>query len=197
MWHLSLSRTSVGTDVAAVTLCAGSCRRRTLKSVSLSFQSLTPRRSFPRPLCRVWPPHQEPSLEATAKRDATPLVRQKNAAFFFQFYVVVFSNAILFLHPSCFTSRSRSDGRRTQLTMEKDSSSVQLQLRAKHPKERCKVRGRHLHLRQSRYCRCNSKARRRSPKTWWQCSEALLCPTRSRRRGSPWRVGQNSLLISA
>ncbi len=56
-------------------LYAGSCRRRTLRSVLLSFQSLTQRRSFLRPLCRVWPPHQEPSWEATAGRDATPPVR--------------------------------------------------------------------------------------------------------------------------
>lgn len=57
---------------------AGFCLRPILKSVLRSCQSLNRRKSFPRPLFRAWPPHQEPSWEATARRDATPQVRQRD-----------------------------------------------------------------------------------------------------------------------
>lgn len=56
-------------------LCPGSCLRHISRSVLLSFQSLIQRRSFPRPPCRAWPPHQDPSWRATGRRDAIPLVR--------------------------------------------------------------------------------------------------------------------------
>lgn len=49
--------------------------KQILRSVLRSFQSLTQRKSCLPQRCRVWPPHQEPSWEATAGRDATPLVR--------------------------------------------------------------------------------------------------------------------------
>ncbi|XP_016530789.1 protein capicua homolog isoform X6 [Poecilia formosa] len=65
------------------TLTTRFCRRRRSRSALLSFQSLTQRKFFPRPRCRAWPPLQEPSWEATARRDATPPIltgRQKTPA---------------------------------------------------------------------------------------------------------------------
>lgn len=61
-----------------VFVCAGFCLKPILRSVLLSYQSLIQRRSFPHPLCRVWQPHPEPSWEVTARRGATPPVRQKD-----------------------------------------------------------------------------------------------------------------------
>lgn len=80
-----ISRRSLYISITAlrhcVLLCAGNTlawvRRRPSRSVLLSFQSLTQRRSCLRPRCRVWPPRQEPSWEATAGRDVIPPVRRR------------------------------------------------------------------------------------------------------------------------
>lgn len=198
-----------------VFVCAGSSRRRTLRNALLSCQSLTQRRSFPRPLCRVWPPHREQSWPATARKDATPRVRVRNSEMTPNFrseqliscgtksphskslfFLFSFACLSLFLtRPS--PSRPWADWGRPELPEEKDSSPVQLQLRAQHPQERRQVWGRHIYLRQSRYDVYGTYNLSRDAEMAWRWSDGLFCETRSRRRGSPGRIGQGFLLVSA
>lgn len=65
-----------------------------MRSVLLSYQSLTQRRSCLRPPCRVWPPRREPSWEATAGRGATPPVTGFNL---FGYLLTFVSSSIWFL----------------------------------------------------------------------------------------------------